>query len=145
MESTHLTERQRCVVAELLGLETPPSSDLDAARLVRNRLRPPAIAALQSIGLDQKVLSRIIPRRTLEHRRQRGEALSLEESERAYRTANILALAEVVFSNRAKALSWMTTPKRRFDGETPMDLIDTEPGARLVEDALIQVDEGYFA
>ncbi|WP_431860507.1 type II RES/Xre toxin-antitoxin system antitoxin [Azospirillum sp.] len=145
MESARLVERQRSVVAELLGLETPPSSDLDAVHLVRNRLRPPAIAALQSVGLDQKVLSRIIPRRTLEHRRQRGEALSLEESERAYRTANILALAEVVFGSRAKALSWMTTPKRRFDGETPMDLIDTEPGARLVEEALIQVDEGYFA
>lgn len=145
MEGLRMAEKQRAILAEMLGLDQPPASDLETARLVRKRLRPPAIAALQSVGVDPKVLSRIIPRRTLEHRRQRGEALSLEESERAYRTANVLALAEVIFGSRAKAFSWMSTPKRRFDGETPIDLLDTEVGARLVEEVLIQVDEGYFA
>jgi putative toxin-antitoxin system antitoxin component (TIGR02293 family) len=138
-------ERQRSITAGLLGLDEAPATDLDVVRLVRRRLEPSAIAALQASGVDSRVLSRIIPRRTLEHRRQKGEALSLEESERAYRTASVLAVAEVVFGDRDKAQAWMAAPKRRFDGETPMDLIDTELGARLVEETLLQIDEGYFA
>ncbi|WP_207458210.1 antitoxin Xre/MbcA/ParS toxin-binding domain-containing protein [Azospirillum sp. SYSU D00513] len=144
MNTAPLADRQRSIAAGMLGLDRAPSSDFEAMRLVRNRLQPPAIAALQAAGVDQAVLSRIIPRRTLEHRRQKGEALSLEESERAYRTASILALAEVVFDSRDKALAWLTTPKRRFEGERPMDVLETELGARLVEEALIQIDEGYF-
>ena len=46
-------------------------------------------ARAQAAGLDARTLGRIIPRRTLEHRRQKGEALSLEESERAYRAASM--------------------------------------------------------
>jgi hypothetical protein len=36
-------------------------------------------------------------------------------------------------------------PRSRFDGEAAIALIDTDIGARLVEEALIQIDEGYFA
>lgn len=140
-----LANRQRTIAADILGLDTPPADDLEVVRVVRRRLRTQAIGALQAAGIDSRSLTRIIPRRTLEHRRQKGEALTLEESERAYRTASILALAEAVFGRRDKALAWLNAPKARFDGETPMDLIDTEVGARLVEEALIQIDEGYFA
>lgn len=140
-----LADRQRMLAAALLGLDPAPADDLEVVRLVRRRLRPQAVGALQAAGVDAKSLSRIIPRRTLEHRRQKGQALSLEESERAYRTASIVALAEAVFGDRAKALSWLQDPKTRFDGEAPIDLIDTDVGARLVEEALIQIDEGYFA
>jgi putative toxin-antitoxin system antitoxin component (TIGR02293 family) len=146
--STHevvLVERQRAIAASILGLDKPPADDLEVVRMVRNRLRTQTINALQAAGIDTKSLTRIIPRRTLEHRRQKGEALSLEESERAYRTSNIVALAEAVFGNRDKAMVWLNAPKARFDGEPPMDLVDTEVGARLVEETLIQIDEGYFA
>lgn len=145
MHDPVLAERQRTIAAAILGLETPPADDLEVVRMVRGRLRTQTIGALQAAGIDPKSLTRIIPRRTLEHRRQKGEALSLEESERAYRTASILALAEAVFGRRDKALAWVNAPKARFGGEAPMDLIDTEVGARLVEEALIQIDEGYFA
>ncbi|WP_353860853.1 antitoxin Xre/MbcA/ParS toxin-binding domain-containing protein [Azospirillum formosense] len=140
-----LADRQRSLTAVLLGLDQPPADELAVVRIVRNRLRTQAIGALQAAGLDARVLGRIIPRRTLEHRRQKGEALSLEESERAYRAASVLALAEAVFGNRDKALSWLNAPKERFGGEAAVDLVDTDVGARLVEDALIQIDEGYFA
>jgi len=143
--ATALVERQRLIAATILGLNKPPADDLEVVHMVRNRLRTQAIRALQAAGVDAKSLTRIIPRRTLEHRRQRGEALSLEESERAYRTANTVALAEAVFGNRDRALAWLNAPKARFNGEAPMDLIDTDVGARLVEEALIQIDEGYFA
>ena len=46
---------------------------------------------------------------------------------------------------RSKALSWMRQTKKRFQGETPMAMLQTEAGARLVEQMLIQIDEGMFA
>ena len=140
-----LAERQRVLAADLRGLDHTPADDLDVLRVVRGRLSPQAVGALQTAGLTPRTLGRIIPRRTLEHRRQKGEPLSLEESERTYRAASIVALAQAVFGNRDKALSWLHAPRSRFDGEAAIDLIDTEVGARLVEEALIQIDEGYFA
>ena len=140
-----LAEHQRVLAADLLALDHPPADDLDVLRVVPGRLSPQAIGALQAAGLDARTLGRIIPRRTLEHRRRKGEALSLEESERAYRTASIVALAQAVFGNRDKALSWLHAPRSRFDGEAAIALIDTDIGARLVEETLIQIDEGYFA
>lgn len=140
-----LAERQRAIASALLGLDPSPADELAVVRLLRGRLRPQSISALQAAGVDARSLARIIPRRTLEHRRQKGEALSVEESERAYRTASTIALAEAVFGDRDQAMAWLNSPKDRFDGEPPMDLIDTDVGARLVEEALIQIDEGYFA
>lgn len=59
--------------------------------------------------------------------------------------ARILALAETVMGDRQKALSWLTSPKRSLGNEAPIDLLDTEPGARAVEELLYSIDEGYFA
>jgi hypothetical protein len=39
----------------------------------------------------------------------------------------------------------MRKTKKRFNGETPMEMLQTEAGARLVEQMLIQLDEGMFA
>lgn len=139
-----LQERQRVLTSALLGLESTPGSDLDAVRVVRRRLQPEAISSLRQAGVERRVLDRIVPRRTFEHRRHRQELLSLEESERAYRTASILALAEAVFGRREKALSWLGSPKSSLGGEVPMELLDTDIGARLVEEELVAIDEGFF-
>ena len=60
-------------------------------------------------------------------------------------TSRILALAETVMGDRDCALSWLTAPKRSLGNEAPMDLLDTEPGAQVVEELLYSIDEGYFA
>lgn len=145
MEGTSLQERQRTLASDILGLERMPGSDLEAVRLVRSRLAPEAISALKQAGIGRQALERIVPRRTFEHRRLRKERLSVEESERAYRTASVLGLAEAVFGGRDKALAWLGTPKEAFGGEIPMDLLDTDLGARLVEEKLVAIDEGFFA
>lgn len=145
MTDLTLQDRQREIVGTLLGLAEQPVSDLDAVRLVRKRLQPDVINRLGQAGIALTFLHRVIPRRTLEHRRQRQEPLTQEESERAYRVASILALAETVMGDRHRALSWLTAPKRSLGNESPMDLLDTEPGARAVEELLYGIDEGYFA
>ncbi len=127
------------------------SSDMELARIVRRGLPLGVQAALLSHGLTREEFHAIvISPRTLKHRRARaakgaGRHLSSDESDKALRAARILALAERVFSSREKAFSWMRKPKIRFDGETPMQMLASEAGARLVEQMLLQVDEGMAA
>jgi putative toxin-antitoxin system antitoxin component (TIGR02293 family) len=121
-------------------------SEKDLLRLVENRLSIQAIGALSKYGLtDSEIYTLIIPRRTLAHRKLKREPLSQEESERVVRVARIIALAETVFGDPAQALRWLRKPKRRFEGRTPLELLATETGARLVEEMLYQIDAGLFA
>jgi len=39
----------------------------------------------------------------------------------------------------------MRQPKARFQGRTPLQMMVTEAGGRLVEEMLLQIDEGMFA
>jgi putative toxin-antitoxin system antitoxin component (TIGR02293 family) len=92
-----------------------------------------------------EVHSLVIHRRTLKHRKSNHQRLSKEESDRAIRAARILARAQATFGAPEEALSWMRQPKSRFEGRTPIQMMTTEAGGRLVEEMLVQTDEGMFA
>jgi uncharacterized protein (DUF2384 family) len=47
--------------------------------------------------------------------------------------------------DQESALGWLRAPKRRFEDRAPMQMLATEAGGRLVEQMLIQIDEGMFA
>jgi uncharacterized protein (DUF2384 family) len=47
--------------------------------------------------------------------------------------------------DRESALEWLRAPKRRFEGRTPLEMLRTETGGRLVDQMLIQIDEGMIA
>jgi len=122
------------------------ASEQEMVRLVERGLPIRVLNRLQQRGLSRnEIASVIIPPRTLKHRRSRHEPLSREESERAVRTARILARAQLVMGDEAAALAWLLAPRQRFQGRTPMEMLATETGGRLVEQMLIQIDEGMFA
>jgi len=122
--------------------------------MVESGLSISAVSALIRHGiLEKEIYAVIIPRRTLQHRRARKEKLTREESDRAVRLARLAALAEDVFGAgnaedvfaAQNGMRWLRAPKKRFHGRTPMDMIATETGSRLVEEALYQIDEGMAA
>ena len=84
----------------------------------------------------------IITLRTLKTRIERHQPLSVEESDRFYRAAHITAMTEAVFGDRQKAKRWLSKPKERFLGQTPMQLLTTQQGTRQVEEMLLQIAEG---
>ncbi|MGA7813352.1 type II RES/Xre toxin-antitoxin system antitoxin [Caballeronia sp.] len=131
------------LLAQLLDAHV--KSDADLAALAIERIDADVISRLIAQGLKIDELAFIIPRRTLTHRRQHHERLSTDESDRAIRLARLLAQARTTFGNAEKAMRWLRNPQQRFSGKTALDLASTEHGARLVEEALIQIDEGYFA
>ncbi len=126
--------------------QTPLRSDRDLARLVEDRLPLTSIEALAAHGItDVEIYSFVVPRRTLVHRKTRRERLTHEESDRAVRIARISALSEEVFGNDAKAARWLRKSKARFEQKTPLEMLRTEAGARLVEEMLLQLDYGFTA
>ena len=128
-QSAHFFRR----VEQMLG-SGPLRSDSDLARLVERRLPLASLDSLTQNGLsDDEIFAYVLPRRT--H----------EESDRAVRVARISALAEEVFGDVAKAGRWLRKPKIRFDGRSPLELLRTESGARLVEELLLQLDFGFAA
>ena len=118
----------------------------DLALLVEKRLPAATIKALVRGGLSAvEVYQLIVPRRTLAHRVAKHQLLSKEESDKAVRVARITAMAEQVFGEPDRAWRWLRKPKPRFDGKTPVDMLATEAGARLVEEMIVQIDHGTFA
>ena len=129
---------------EWLGAKA--QSERDFVALAEDGLPLRTIQRLIDRGLSKReIFSVVIHQRTLKHRRSRREPLSREESERAIRTARLLARAQAVLGGQDAALDWMRAPKKRFGGRPPFEMIATEPGGRLVEEMLIQIDEGMFA
>jgi putative toxin-antitoxin system antitoxin component (TIGR02293 family) len=125
---------------------TPLHSDRDLARLVHERLPLASVESLSHHGIsDEEIYSFIVPRRTLVHRKTRHESLTHDESDRAVRIARITALAKEVFGNDAKAARWLRKAKSRFEDRSPMEMLRTEAGARLVEEMLLQLDYGFAA
>jgi len=115
-------------------------------RLVEERLALEAIDGLRRSGLtDEEIYSLVLPRRTLAHRRARGEALSRDESDRAVRLARAFALAEQVFGDPERAWRWLRGPRRQFEARSPLQLLATEAGARIVDELLHQIDDGMAA
>lgn len=86
----------------------------------------------------------VIPRRTMARRKASAADLTPEETDRAFRLAQIQMEADRVFGNPEKASRWLRTPNRRLSGQTPLSLLRTAAGAALVAEMLVQIDHGMF-
>ena len=132
-------------LAELLLLPRAPKQERELAEIVAKRIVPEAVDRLAQAGVPPRHLDFIIPPRTLSHRKHKGERLTHDESDRAMRVARLLALADAVFGDHTKAMVWLGAPAGLFAGKSGFELMVSEAGARLVEEALLRIDEGYFA
>jgi putative toxin-antitoxin system antitoxin component (TIGR02293 family) len=131
-------------MVEWLGVKSA-ASEQEILRIVEGRLAPSVIKRLLGLGLERaEIDAAVIPSRTLQHRRSRRERLTLEESDRVLRLVRILSAAEAVYGNRERALGWLRRPHPRLDGRSPISLVKTDTGSRIVEELLTQIDEGMF-
>lgn len=104
-----------------------------------------ALDQLRDLGYTaDEIGTLVINPRTLRHRRARQEPLTPDEADKAVRLARIHAMADEIFETRERTWRWLRTANRALDGLTPLTLLRTETGARAVEEALTQIDEGIF-
>ncbi|HZP41976.1 MAG TPA: antitoxin Xre/MbcA/ParS toxin-binding domain-containing protein [Candidatus Binatia bacterium] len=139
----------RRIVSALGGrkaLHSEPA-DLDALRLrLRRGLPYDTVTALASAyEIDAKSVPAIlgIPARTLA-RRKHERRLRPDESDRLFRVARIAALAEETLGDRAKAARWLRRPNRALGSAVPLHHLDTDLGARQVEDVLGRLSHGVL-
>ncbi|HMJ60539.1 MAG TPA: antitoxin Xre/MbcA/ParS toxin-binding domain-containing protein [Bryobacteraceae bacterium] len=131
-------------IGDWLGIQ-PPTTETEILQIVERQLAPSIVKRLIALGLQRSEIDQaIIPLRTLQHRRSRREKLTVEESDRVMRLIRILSMAESVYGTRERALTWLRTAHPRLDGRTPLSLLGTDTGSRIVTELLIQIDEGMF-
>jgi putative toxin-antitoxin system antitoxin component (TIGR02293 family) len=82
-----------------------------------------------------------VPLRTLARRRHRRR-LDADESDRLYRLARIAAQAVAVLATDERAATWLRRPNRALNGEVPLALLDTDLGARQIEEVLGRIAHG---
>jgi putative toxin-antitoxin system antitoxin component (TIGR02293 family) len=127
----------------ILGIAS--ESEFELAEIVEKGIPTDTIAFLRHSGLTfSEVSSIVISPRTLKHRKARGQNLSHEETERVVRVGRVLALADQIFASHDKALLWLRTPDDRLNNRTPLSMLPTEAGGRLIEKMLWQIDEGIY-
>jgi putative toxin-antitoxin system antitoxin component (TIGR02293 family) len=120
----------------------------DLAQMVRRGLPAISVAALaDKLDVGNAVLSRKlgIPQRTLSRRLSRRARLTAAESDRTARLARVYANAVEMIGDEGKAVEWLRTPNRALGGERPLDQLDTDLGARTVEDILGRIAYGVYS
>jgi len=122
-------------------------NDLDWIRLVRGGLPFNCLVAFgKNLGLPLKEVAHYInvSPTTLARRRQIGH-LSPIESERLLRVAKVIAQAIDLFESAETAMEWLREPHALLGGATPISLLDTEIGAKLVARELRSIEYGLPA
>ena len=143
------------VQPDWLGMNTAVNGP-EVLAMVERRFPTSIIDSLLGLGFERtEVHSVVLPARTLQHRRSRKELLTLEESDRVIRMLRVLRATEAVYESRERAWAWLRRPNPRLDpglrnvlfakgGRTPLSLLTTEVGARMVEELLGQIAHGMF-
>jgi putative toxin-antitoxin system antitoxin component (TIGR02293 family) len=137
----------RAVVEELGGEQTLGrafSNERDLREAIRDGFPPAVVEELMRVsGLTLKELASALDLspRSLQRRRRTGR-LARYESDRLYRLARIVALANAYLGDHERAMRWLKHPNRALGGLAPVAAIDTELGARQVENILGRIAYG---
>ena len=119
-------------------------NDADVRDAIREGFPQPVIQSLMDacgLTLPQLAEALDLSSRSLQRRKSEGR-LARHESDRLYRLARIFALSKRYLGNQADAARWLKKPNRALGGDVPLSLIDTEAGARSVENVLGRIAYG---
>lgn len=122
-------------------------TEMDWVETVKSGLPTSAVdKVIEKLGFSSvEIEALVLPRRTLAHRRARKQALTLDESVRLARVARVALEANETFGDGANAHKWLRRPNRALNGTSPIALLDTDDGARLVEVILGRLAHGLFS
>lgn len=130
----------------LLGLKT-----FDTIKLLDQVKRGLSYRALErfqkNADLSMEELAALvqIKPRTLARRREEGR-LTPEESDHLIRAARVFAKALELFEGDAAAVRvWLATPAKALGGRSPLEVAESEVGAREVENLIGRLEHGVFS
>ena len=138
-------------IAESLGFKEAKRGPRRGEELLIERIRAglpysalQAVTARFDIALSELLLILHLPPRTLA-RRRRTRVLSRDESDRLVRLGRICALAEEIRGNPVRTGRWLREPKPALGDTRPIRWLDTDIGAKEVEEVLIRIAHGVHS
>jgi len=139
-------------IAKVLGGRKVLGKDIrkpeDLAKLVREGLPATSVTTLAkklAVGNTELLQKLGIAQRTMTRRLSQHGRLTATESDRAARLARVYANAVEMIGDEVRAIQWLVTPNRALDGQRPLDQLDTDVGAREVEDVLGRIAYGVYS
>lgn len=102
----------------------------------------------KNTNLSNSILSRTLgvsPRSVERMFESRVSRIKPAVSDRLYRTAKIIAFAEEALEDRDQALEWLKSKQAGLGDRYPIELLETEAGAREVEEELARIEHGFVA
>jgi putative toxin-antitoxin system antitoxin component (TIGR02293 family) len=141
-----LSPTMAAMLSSALGMPVSLQTGLDVVHAIRDGLPAGAVDRLVKEGeLTPAEVDRVVlPRKTLAHRKTIG-TLAADQGDRLVRVIRIIAQTYDTFGDRAKAQLWLRRKTSALNGEQPLDLLDTEEGAREVEALLTRIAHGIAA
>jgi putative toxin-antitoxin system antitoxin component (TIGR02293 family) len=118
-----------------------------AALAVRGLAPEVALDVAGRLGVSQERFSELaqIPKTTLHRRIKESQRLAQDESERVIRLLGLYQRAAEVFQDEERATRWFSSHPKALGGKTPLEFMQTEPGARYVEKLLGRIEQGVFS
>jgi putative toxin-antitoxin system antitoxin component (TIGR02293 family) len=128
---------------ETIGAKVRSESEME--RLLREGLPASVLGNFRAnwgFTVMELAGSLAIPRSTLMRMLERRSRMAPGDSDRVYRLASILALAEIAIGDRKKAQLWLRQANQVLGNQTPLRALETEIGARRVEQILGRIAYG---
>ena len=75
---------------------------------------------------------------------KQNPVLKIAVADRLERFNRIIKLALELFEDEAETKRWLSTPKTALSGQTPLQAIATDAGAKTVEEMLYRAEYGMF-
>ena len=129
------------------GVAYQPSNELKLVETVRFGISKKTLLRLTEVsGISLKELSELMPvsLRTIQ-RYKDDDLLEPNVSERVLIIAEVLAKGMDVFGSLDKLRNWLHTPSVALGRRTPLSLLDTSFGARMVSDELGRLEHGVYS
>lgn len=119
---------------------------LEALRAAREGISPRQVEnfiRLNDLVLEPVLESLDISRSSYFQKKSKSQVLSTEVSEKFLRLARIMGIAKRVLGEDS-VKQWLKQPVPSLGNECPFDLLDTEIGSNLVEQAILQIEHGIY-
>jgi putative toxin-antitoxin system antitoxin component (TIGR02293 family) len=108
-------------------------------------IKPARVKRLIDRGvLRAKQVYRVIPERTFSRRLAKGEPLKPAEADAIGRLMRVTEMAKKIFGDAEFARQWLELPNPALKDRIPIELAETDAGAREVEAILSRIAYGDY-
>jgi putative toxin-antitoxin system antitoxin component (TIGR02293 family) len=145
---------QSALISQILGpipKNRPPAASVPARLhlLIRRGVPARVIGKLErTLELSPAQSAQLLAiSETSRKRFKQTPAKLLDEaaSDRIVRVVSMVAEAVDVFGDASKAIGWLKAPSLALNGQPPLELMTSDPGAGMVRDELNRIRFGHWA